>query len=274
MLDRWYLILKLIGLTLSLSYQQLAHKVVARIHRATYKAVDNPKNVVVVGGSFAGFFLARHLAESLPTGWRVIMIEKKSHYQFTWNFPRITVVPGHDEKCFIPFPRQFSTAPKDVYLFQQGNVVAIDSHKVTLQDGSTIDYEYLAVATGSKGRYPATLEDVDEKRDCIPFFQEQQREIKEAKDIVVVGGGAAGVEVAGDIKSRYPDKNVTLVHSRDHLLNNFPGDSLHEIAKKALEGLGVTLYLGERVVSNLDSDIPKQVTLRSGKVLECDHLVS
>ncbi|EXJ90745.1 hypothetical protein A1O1_03849 [Capronia coronata CBS 617.96] len=271
MLQRVYLALKLAGLVLSLRCQQLTHIIAAKIHRLTYKAVDHPKNVVVVGGSFAGFFLAKHLAESLPTGWRVILIEKKSHYHFTWNFPRISVVPGHDTKAFVPYPRQLSTAPDGVYQFRQANVIAIDLQKVTLADGATIDYEYLAIATGSQARYPAKL-DANEKGECIHFFQDQQRRVAAAKDIVVVGGGAAGVEVAGDIKTKYPDKNVTLVHSRDHLLNNF-GQGLHDIAKKALEEMGVHLYLGERVVSGLDSEPPTQVTLRSGKALQCDHLI-
>lgn len=35
-----------------------------------------------------------------------------------------------------------------------------------------------------------------------------------AKNIAVIGGGAVGVELATDIKSYYPEKSVTLVHSR------------------------------------------------------------
>ncbi|KAG9786667.1 Fe-regulated protein 8 [Exophiala dermatitidis] len=274
MLDRLQVFLKLVGLSLSLGLKQLTHNCAARVHRLTYKLVDNPKNVVVIGGSMAGFFLAKELAESLPTGYRVILIEKKSHYHFTWNFPRISVVDGHDNKCFIPFPRQISTAPAGVYEFRQATVVAIDPHKVTLDDGSTIEYEYLAIATGSKARYPAQL-DANEKRECIDYFQAQRGQIEAAKDIVIVGGGAAGVEIAGDIKTKFPDKNVTLVHSRDRLLNNFD-PALHEIAKKALEGMGVVVYLADRVVSDLDPELTKsvkQVMLRDGKVLQCDHLI-
>ncbi|EXJ82728.1 hypothetical protein A1O3_06543 [Capronia epimyces CBS 606.96] len=269
--EQMVLIPKIVSLGFALTYQRLMQIFTAKIHRLTYSPVDRPKNVVVVGGSFGGFYLAKGLAESLPTGWRVVLIEKKSHFHFTWNFPRISVVSGHDHKCFIPFPRQLSTAPQGVYLFKQGNVVAIDPLKVTLEDKTTFEYEYLAIATGSQARYPAKL-DADVKSDCIRFFQEQRRQIEAAKDIVVVGGGAAGVEVAGDIKTRHPDKHVTLVHSRDHILNNF-GEALHEITKKALEEMGVSLYLGERVVSGLDSEAPEQVTLGSGKALRCDRLI-
>lgn len=271
MLSKLSVILKLIGLSLSLSFQRLSLIVSAKLHQKTYKAVATPKNVVVVGGSFGGFFLAKQLSESLPTGYRVVLIEKHSHYHFTWNFPRITVVPGHDHKAFVPYPKQPRQAPDGVYLFQRGNVTAIDTTKVTLEDGSQIEFEYLVIATGSQKRYPAQL-DADEKLDCMTFFEEQQNRIKGAQNIVIVGGGAAGVEIAGDIRTKYPDKKVTLVHSRDRLLNNF-GVGLHERAKPALEALGVKLYLGERVVAGLEEEDPKQITLRSGNVLGCDLVV-
>lgn len=273
MLDKPLMFLKLIGLTLSLSLEQLSRVISTKLHLRSYKAVPNSKNVVVVGGSFGGFFLAKQLSESLPTGYRVVLIEKHSHYHFTWNFPRITVVEGHDNKAFVPYPEKPRMAPEGIFVFQQGTVVSIDAHKVTLEDGSTVDYEYLVIATGSQARYPPELDAVVDKQDCIEYFRTQQDRIKSARNIVIVGGGAAGVEIAGDIRSKYSDKTVTLVHSREHLLNQF-GSGLHEIAKKDLEALGVTLYLGERVVAGLESENPKAVTLRSGKVLECDLLVS
>jgi NADH dehydrogenase FAD-containing subunit len=234
--------------------------------------VPDPKNVVVIGGSFGGFFLAKQLSESLPTGYRVVLIEKHSHFHFTWNFPRISVVSGHSDKAFIPYPRQPSFAPAGVYSFRQGTVVEIDVGKVILEDGSQIPFEYLAIATGSQARYPARL-DADEKPACIKFFQAQQDRVRVAEHIVIVGGGAAGVEVAGDIKTKYPSKTVTLVHSREELLNSF-GKGLHGIASNALEKLGVEILLGERVTSGVETEPPKAVVLRSGKVLQCDTLVS
>ena len=271
MLEKVRLVSKLVVLAFSLVFYRLRLLISARVHRWTYKLVANPKNVVVVGGSFGGFFLAKQLAESLPTGYRVVLIEKHSHFHFTWNFPRISVVSGQTHKAFVPYPKQPSLAPNGVYSFRQGTVIDVDVAKVVLEDGSQIPFEYLAIATGSRARYPARLQ-VDEKAECIEFFQAQQDRIKAAEHIVVVGGGAAGVEIAGDIKTKYPAKTVTLIHSRDRLLNSF-GEGLHDIAKEALEKLGVELFLGERVTSNMETESPTEVTLRSGKILQCDTLV-
>lgn len=50
-----------------------------------------------------------------------------------------------------------------------------------------------------------------------------------------------------DIKELYPEKNVTLVHSRDQIMNNFH-PLLHETIEKRAKVLGINLVLGQRVV--------------------------
>src|SRR3978361_1557431 len=76
----------------------------ATIHKYTYRSTEDPLNVVVIGASFAGWYLLRELSRSLPSGYRVILIERNSHFHYTWLFPRTTVVPGHEDKTFIPYP--------------------------------------------------------------------------------------------------------------------------------------------------------------------------
>lgn len=50
-----------------------------------------------------------------------------------------------------------------------------------------------------------------------------------------------------DIKELYPYKNVTLVHSRDQIMNNFH-PKLHETIEERAKVLGINLVLGHRVV--------------------------
>lgn len=271
MLEKSILFLKLADYILSFAFWNLKFFISSRINRLTYKAGENPKNVVVIGASFAGFVLAKQLAQSLPSGYKVVLIEKNSHFYFTWNFPRSSVVPGHDHKAFVPYPKLIPSTPDGIFELKRGNVVSIDTKRVILDDDSVIEYEYLVVATGSHARYPAKLE-ATEKPDCIKYFQDQQERIKKAQNIVVIGGGAAGMEVASDAKSKYPEKDVTLVHSRDRLLNSF-GPGLHAKAMEALNELGVKVYLSERAVSGLEEDNPEEIVLKSGTVLHCDTLV-
>ncbi|KAG9573137.1 FAD/NAD(P)-binding domain-containing protein, partial [Aureobasidium melanogenum] len=64
--------------------------------------------------------------------------------------------------------------------------------------------------------------------------------------ITIIGGGAVGVQMATDIKEVYPEKSVTLVHSRMQLMNKFH-PQLDRIIKERCEELGVKLKLGSRV---------------------------
>lgn len=81
----------------------------------------------------------------------------------------------------------------------------------------------------------------------MKFLQGQQDVIKRAQSILIAGGGALGIQYATDIADLYPEKKVTLIHSRDRLLPVFKKE-LHDAAVKRLEELGVELILGDRVI--------------------------
>ncbi|KAH8822094.1 amid-like NADH oxidoreductase [Xylogone sp. PMI_703] len=271
MLGRILAITRIVGIVVHMIVERLGLIIEARIHRHTYKAVESPRNVVVIGGSFAGHFLATKLANSLPTGYRVVLIEKKSHFNFTWLFPRISVIAGHEHKGFIPYGPSISALPAGSIHFHRGTAIAISDKAVTLQDGASFEYEYLAIATGSTGCPPWHL-GTEDKLSGIAAFQHMQKEIQESQDIIVVGGGAVGVELATDAKSAYPDKNITLVHSRQAVLHSF-GQKLQVHAMRALEELGVNVVLGERVSEESEKTGSSEITLKSGKTIRYDLLI-
>jgi NADH dehydrogenase FAD-containing subunit len=221
-----------------------AQKLHAIRHSYTYSAVPDPKNVVIIGGSFAGIQLARRLAETLPTGYRVVLIEKNSHMHFVFAFPRFSVISGHEAKAFIPYDAICRGAPEGIYKRIRAEVKSVDSKEVLLESGERVPYEYLAIATGCSQPFPARLKSSDRDGGCGELRDFQKR-VQSAKSVALVGGGAVGVEMAADIKSFFPEKKVTLIHSREQILPRF-GKRLHEHASQALKDLGVELRLGER----------------------------
>ena len=68
--------------------------------------------------------------------------------------------------------------------------------------------------------------------------------MKVAQKIVVIGGGAAGVELSGDIRDDYKTKEVTLIHPREILVNDKVNESFQKTVKDRLEYLGVKTILG------------------------------
>ncbi|KAJ0423245.1 hypothetical protein BJY00DRAFT_310374 [Aspergillus carlsbadensis] len=221
----------------------------ALFHFYTYNTTASPKHIVVVGGSFAGLQLVRRLTQTVPSGYNIIWIERNSHLNYVFAFPRFSVVSGLEERAFIPYTSIEKSAPKGSLRRVQGTVMSVngDEQKITLSTGEEIPFEYLAIATGSTQPLPVQVQST-ERTDACDELRAVQTHIRESQKIAILGGGAVGVELASDIKDFYPDKEVTLVHSRDALLNRF-GPRLREYTLRALrDELGVRVLLGERPV--------------------------
>ena len=278
--DKVKLFGKLLILLVPLAFKTLYQRIQALSHRWSYKQASTVKNVVVLGASFTGVQLTTKLSESLPTGYRVVMIEKNSHFNYSFNFPRYSVLLGHEKNAFIPYDGIARGAPKGVFHRVHDTAVQITKDQVHLASGGTIDYAYLAIATGSWQPVPAKVTSADRTEACAELRGVQDK-IKLAKKIAIVGGGAVGVELAADIMSFYPEKHVTLIHSRAQLLPHF-GIRLHEHVLTVFKELGVQVILGERpqifagVVGDDDKNDGEQKSLRfaDGHTEGYDFIVS
>ncbi|KAL0934151.1 uncharacterized protein CTRU02_210950 [Colletotrichum truncatum] len=232
-------------------------------------------NIVIIGASFAGYHAARLIASALPTDgpYRLIIIEPNRHWHFTWTLPRFCVIGGHEAKTFIPYGPYLPADSAPIVRWIHDRASTIDEKTVTIQGtGEKISYDFMVVATGSgAGMSLPSRVGSTEKAEGVRLLQEFQQRIKAAKHLVVVGGGAAGVELATDAKDQYPEKNVTLVHSRDAVMNRF-GPELQAGAHEGLKDLGIEVILGDRTTT--DAPVDGFVTLRSGRKVECDFLVN
>lgn len=128
-------------------------------------------------------------------------------------------------------------------------VVSVQPRHVNLDrewEGSRqIPFDYLTVATGTLLSQPAAMRK-DDKQSSVEYLKQHQEAIKQAKSILLVGGGAVGVQMATDLKEYYPDKDVTLVHSRVHLMPQYH-HKFHDLVKKRFDELHVNLITGARV---------------------------
>lgn len=231
-------------------------------------------NIVIIGASFAGYHVARIVSANLPphSRYRVVVIEPNSHFQFTWVLPRFCVVKGHEDKAFVPYGGYVKKALGGSLRWIKDRAVDITEKSVKLQQSDEeIPYEILVIATGSgvEGGLPSRVNESD-KIEGMKRLQAMQSSIESANTVVVVGGGAAGVEVATDAKALYPEKKIVLVHSRSALMHRF-GKGLQVAAIEATVRLGVEVILEERVV---DEDASAgTVTLKSGQKISCDFFV-
>ncbi|ORY23111.1 hypothetical protein BCR39DRAFT_363446 [Naematelia encephala] len=227
------------------SISQLVFTFRSRLHAYSYSPTFSPKNVLILGGSFSGVHLATRLANMLPSGHRVLLVEKNSHFHYSFNFPRYSVLAGHEYKAFVPYSGLSGSAPPGALRVIQGTALNVSDGEVTLASGERVPFAYLAIATGSASPPPAKLVGTSKLDSCAELRAMQTR-IRLANRIAIIGGGAVGVQLAGDVKSLYPGKRVVLVHSRTQLLPSFKSDRLHKYVLAALEGMGVEVKLAER----------------------------
>jgi apoptosis-inducing factor 2 len=80
--------------------------------------------------------------------------------------------------------------------------------------------------------------DHDEKLQSVKYFQDYQKRLQKARSVVIVGGGAVGVQMATDLKEIYPEKIITLVHSRDRLMPLYHS-KMDEIIRRRFNALGI-----------------------------------
>ncbi|KAI8489718.1 Apoptosis-inducing factor 2 [Branchiostoma belcheri] len=202
-------------------------------------------HVVIVGGGYAGIQLAKNLQKKA----RVTLIDPKEMLYHNIGAVRSCTEPGFAKRILMPY------APTFGQNFKQGTVTAINAAEktVVLASGETVKYSHLVLATGSTGPFPGkspdeltSIAEVTEKSEAVLKL------VQAAKNIVIIGGGAVGTEIAGEIATDYKDKEVTLIHPRDKLVSGESSDAFQKRLKEILQELGVKLVLGERV-TNLDT---------------------
>jgi apoptosis-inducing factor 2 len=133
-----------------------------------------------------------------------------------------------------------------------------------------VPYNFLVYALGAK--LPGFLSAVvdSDKGSSTNWMKSLQAKIVKSQNVVVVGGGALGIQFASDIKEHFPSKNVKLIHSRDRFLPLYD-PQMHDLIYQKLSSLGVEMYFSDRVTSSLAvTEGPHTVTTRSGLEFKCD----
>ena len=204
------------------------------------------KRIVIVGGGLGGLELAFKLVDD---DYQVVLIDKNNYHQFP---PLIyQVASGGLEPSSISFPfRRLFQGKKD-FFFRMAKVESVNTDKKTIKTTvGEIDYDYLVLAFGAKTNFfgnkdiEATtlpMKSVSEAmrlrntilRNLELALTEEDPARKQAlMNIVVVGGGASGVEIAGAVAEMkkniiardYPDldssqMHIYLVNAADRLLS-------------------------------------------------------
>ena len=152
------------------------------------------------------------------------------------------MVPSYEHKAFIPYKSVFADAPDPSrHAVVRARAVALEPTQLVLdrefEGASRIPFDYLVAATGTRLATPGTMQD-DDKTPSVRELQLWQQRILGAPSIVVIGGGAVGVQMVCDLKEVYPEKEITLVHSREKLMPLYH-EALSDLIKDRLRELDI-----------------------------------
>jgi NADH dehydrogenase FAD-containing subunit len=194
-------------------------------------------SVVVIGGGYGGTKAAKAL-DDVADVTLVDPTEAFVHNIAAW---RALVDPEWLERIFFPYEHLLARGR-----FLRDRAVAVDGRRVTLASGAVLEPDYLVLATGSAYPFPAKTEEPD-----IASARARHRAAHEAllaaDRALIVGAGPSGLELAGEIKAFFPDKQVTVADiSEDILIGPYP-QSLREELRRQLDALGVELRLGTAI---------------------------
>ena len=239
------------------------------------------KRVVIVGGGFGGLKLAQKLKNS---NYQVVLVDKNNYHQFPPLIYQVASSGIEPSSIAFPFRRLFQRR-KDFY-FRLAQVLSIMPEEKIIQTSiGKLSYDYLVLAAGtttnffgnkeieqesipmktlseSMGLRNAILDNIERALTCAT-----EKERQELLNVVIVGGGATGVEIAGALSEMknfvlpkdYPDlpnslMNIYLIESQSRLLAAMSEKSSARVLKY-LRSMGVNVLLNQRVTDYKDNTV-------------------
>lgn len=252
---------------------------------------SDKKRAVVVGAGFAGLRLVRSL---IRRDFQVILIDRNNYHQFQPLYYQVATSGLEPSSIAFPLRKLFQKIPD--FHFRMAELEKIDAEKKEIHTSiGVLGYDILVLALGATNNFFGNKE---LEKYCLPMKSvsqairlrnillenyEEALNLSSGSDqepvmnIVVVGGGPTGVELAGSIAdmrqfvfpSDYPELDFS--HMKIFILESAPrllspmSEFASRKATKYLKNMGVTVKTGSAVESFDGST----VTLSTGEKIAC-----
>ena len=205
------------------------------------------KQLVILGGGFAGLDVARSIGRSRAARgyWDTVLIDKENFFQFNPLLPAVAV--GSVETRHIVYPLRQMAKQRRIR-FHKNKAIAIDleRRRVKLHNNLVQPFDTLVIAVGSVTNYygvPGAAENTRAfktiadamtlRARVVELFEmaEQAETLAQRRRLLsfaIVGGGVTGVEVAAEL----------IEMARETLLPRYPNLSAQDLSITIVEGGG------------------------------------
>lgn len=256
--------------------------------------METREKIIIIGGGFAGLQLAKTLNNKNK---KVIVLDRVNHHMFQPLFYQVACGRIEPSNISFPFRKIFQQSRNTQFRLTEVKEIDPVNNKV-ITDEAEFTYDKLVIATGCKTNFfgnkdmesrafgmKNTQEAISIRNHVLMTFEKLILEKSRSDDgnwnIVIVGSGPTGVELAGafaemkkEILPRdYPYMNfdqlkIILVSSTEKPLAVMSSEA-QEKSEKYLKDLGVTFLSGE-VVTDYDGN---KVYLKSGKDIPSNNVI-
>ncbi len=255
--------------------------------------MENSKKIVIVGGGFGGIRAVLDLAKKQLPNAKIILISNKSCFEYQAALYRIVTGRSPLEAC-VPLREIFIGKNFETL---EDTIIKIDFKEKMLKgsSGSHYSFDFLIIALGSETVYfniPGLKEfsfgfkSIDEalrlKKHLHELFDAYKKAALEERarimNIIVIGGGASGAELAGELaiyakrlaKNHQLDSSniiIDLIEAAPRLLPALPEDISRKVENR-LRRLGVNIFLNRTVVKeDIDGVYLKEMEMKTKTVI-------
>lgn len=258
--------------------------------------MTQPERIIIIGAGFAGLRLAQDLINH--PNYEVYLIDKQNYHQFQPLMYQVATARLEPASISFPLRKVFQKAKNVRIRITEVSQINFDEQYVITPIGN-FNYNHLVISIGcttnyfgnknlKKFAYPMKTipEAIQLRNRILQTFEDALNttdpdKLQTLLNIVIVGGGATGVELAGALAEMklnilpkdYPDKDfskltIYLLEGSPHTLSPMSEGS-QKMSQKYLEKLGVNVKTNT-IVSDYDGTI---VTLNSGEQINSKNVI-
>jgi len=229
------------------------------------------EKIVIIGNGISGVTVARHLRKNSDK--EILIISGETEHFFS-RTALMYVFMGHMRfKDIKPYEDYFWEKNRIELLFDFVEFIDTDSKSLTMKSGSKVKYDKLVLAVGSKpNKFGWKGQDLNGAQGLYSYqdLESLEKNSKEAKKAVIVGGGLIGVEFAEMML--YKNIDVTFLVRESKFWGNVLPDEEGQLISNHIKSHHVDLRFNEELDEVIDdgNGNVKGIKTKNGEIIECE----